>query len=199
MLWYLWCGVLWYSRTRHRWQYNTTQKGYDLHAGQLRQGYRHLCCTVSCCTATGAVRMCLCVTLTVLFPCDVMNITIRTGSIYPVMSRHVCLANETSWSRILLYKLRVAYWDQKFHAFHRTRRPIVVLKFFPPVNLIWDGVNQFTFYLRYVVMLPFDPYTGLPTFLFSSGFVTKILRAFPISPIILRVPLLSVSLILPSW
>jgi hypothetical protein len=58
-----------------------------------------------------------------------VNITVNTGSIYPVISRHVCLANPTSWGRIILYKLIVAYWDQKFHAFRRTRRLIAVLKF----------------------------------------------------------------------
>jgi hypothetical protein len=93
----------------------------------------------------------------------------------------------TPWSRILLENLIVTQLLKKFTTFHGTRGSVAVFTIARHWFLSWARWIQSTLShpisIRFILILPFHVCLGLPSGHFPTGFPTKILYAFLISPV----------------
>jgi hypothetical protein len=96
------------------------------------------------------------------------------------------------WSRTLLHKLIVTQLLNKFSAFYRTRRSVIVFTAAHHWSLSWVRCIQSTplhpTALRSIQILSPNLRLGLPSSICPSGFPTKILYAFLIPPRVLHDP-----------
>ena len=121
---------MWKNRVEpedHRLQYNTTQKRCDLHAGWLRQEYRHtLIIFITYCfsTATMVTRTRLNVMLCVhCLPCSLITpLCLWAIILYPILAdemqfSYVCYMNNLTWDSSVKSKIpktKIQTWACKF-------------------------------------------------------------------------------------
>jgi hypothetical protein len=101
-----------------------------------------------------------------------------------------CLLRLTPLSWVLLGKLPVVQLFKNFPTFYGTQRLITVFTRTPQWPLSRAGrihsILPSSFYLRSILILPNYLRLGLPNSLFSSGFPTNMLQAFPFMPFVLH-------------
>jgi len=121
--------------------------------------------------------------------CGYILVSNFTSSILSVVENMLLplFLSSISWNRVLLVKLIVTQTVKKFPTFNGIQRFITMFTracHLSPLRARWiQSTTSHSISLKSILILSFHLWLHLPSGLFPSGFLTKILYAFLLSPI----------------